>query len=576
MYMIHKKITSLIIVLLVIGLPLLLFNSGSPQNIRQKAAGMSCNNTGVTKNSDGTYSFAWLHVDTSGSVVDQNNCIVQILGINTGNTYWGNAEHPDLTAMTFYKSHIIFNAIRLNYQAYWWNMNVSVPDRSIGYQTWIKQIITWAKSLGLYVILDTGPEYHALPCGHGNPNCPPQNAGSLTNDPTQQIDYEPTSIQSLTQLSQLYGSDPAIIWDVWNEPANRPADIPTLIADYNERMNTVKQNAPKALFQVYSRAIEGGANFTQGNIMEDFHDYSGVDLTTKIQAAKAKGIATIVGEYGGAAGPGGFMNALVTYAKRYNTNLTYYEDRNLFDSRVRPTAVTANGQQMNTAYISIFGTPENISPSLTTSPTPTNTVSQTPTSNPNTTVFSLTLCPHGVGNCGDNVASTGGNINPLHTTRTIALSMMDTSNHLIGGSPFAGQVNYTAATENFQGTVSIPPVPNGQYLVSVKMEGYLTKQLPGIVTVTRGQPVTLAPVPLVTGDINNDNQVDLLDYNMLVGCYGVKITTQSCLAAPTALFSGADILDDGPGSADSNKTDPPVDGGDYNEFLRELSVQVGQ
>lgn len=527
-----------------------IFTTQQPQDSRQHAAGVSCNNTGVTRNADGSYSFALLHVDNHGNLTDRNNCIIHLLGMNTGNTYWGNAEHPDLAAMTFYKTHVTFNVIRLNYQAYWWDTNVNVPDRNIGYKQWIQQIITWAKSLGLYVILDTGPEYHALPCGPGNPVCPSQNAGSLTGDPTQQIDYEPTALQSLSELSALYGSDPAIIWDVWNEPANRPTDISTLISDYNERMNMVKQNAPNAVFQVYSRAIEGGANFSQGNIMEDFHDYNGTDLTTKIQAARAKGIATIVAEYGGSAGPGTFMNTLVSYTQNYNTNLVYYEDANLFNSRKNPTSVTANGQQMSSAYSSIFG---NFPPTAT--PTSSISLTTTPTLTPNAAILDLIICPHGLGNCGDNASSSGGNASPSHTTRNILLFLTDASNNAVSGSPFSGHVNYGTTSQNFQGTLSLP-LPNGHYLAIVQMDGFLKKQIPGIITVTQGQHIVLPQIFLVTGDSNNDNQLDIQDYNILLSCFGSAFHTAQCLSPE------ADINDDG-----------SVDGVDYTLFLGELSVQ---
>lgn len=171
--------------------------------------------------------------------------------------------------------------------------------------------------------------------------------------------------------------------------------------------------------------------------------------------------------------------------------------------------------------------------------------------------FFLTICPHGLGNCGDNVSSSsGGNSNPLDTTRNILITLTDTNNNQALNSPFSGQVTYVSSSQNFLGTISIPNLSNGQYLVTVKLDGFLRKQISGIVRVTHGQTVALPAISVVNGDINNDNQLDIQDYNILLSCFGSKFTTSFCLN------KRGDLDDDG-----------IVDGADYNLFLRELSVQ---
>ena len=184
----------------------------------------------------------------------------------------------------------------------------------------------------------------------------------------------------------------------------------------------------------------------------------------------------------------------------------------------------------------------------------------TPTPNPNSTVFSFVVCPHGLGNCGDNVNPLGGNTNPLHTTKNFTVMLTDTNNHPVPGSPFPGQLTYLSASQNFQGTLAIPQLPPGQYLLNLKMRGYLGKQIPNVITVSQGQQVTLPPISLVTGDITTDNQLDIFDYNVLIGCFGTKATSPTCLNK-----TASDINDDG-----------TIDGIDLNLFLRELSVQHGQ
>lgn len=212
--------------------------------------------------------------------------------------------------------------------------------------------------------------------------------------------------------------------------------------------------------------------------------------------------------------------------------------------------ITVNGTSVTlTPYqVAIIDTPGG--GSITT--TPSTTISQ------GNTTFSLTLCPHGMGNCGDNVNAVGiGNTNPMHASRNVAMTILNAANQ--PAATAQGTVTYNQSAENFQGSLAANTLASGQYLIAVKMDGFLGKTIPGIVTVTANQTHTLSPLKLVAGDVNNDNQLDILDYNMLISCFGSKATTVSCQNKV-----GADLNDDG-----------TVNGVDYNLFLRELSVQTG-
>lgn len=189
--------------------------------------------------------------------------------------------------------------------------------------------------------------------------------------------------------------------------------------------------------------------------------------------------------------------------------------------------------------------------------TPTTTSSPTQSQGGGTRI-NVTLCPHGLGNCGDNAnPSGGGNTTPQHLTRNVTITILNNQNQ--PADTGQGTVTYDPTKQTFTGTIAISNILSGQYLVSVKMDGYLPKQLPGIISITSGQTPTLSPVSLVTGDINNDNQLDILDYNLLISCFGSKAITSSCQNK-----TAADITDDG-----------SINGADYNLFLRELSVQRG-
>ena len=261
-----------------------------------------------------------------------------------------------------------------------------------------------------------------------------------------------------------------------------------------------------------------------------------------------------------------------------------------------PTDTAAGNVQIDwVAMYSPSGTPPT-SPTLTSSPSPTNTPVPTQTSTPTPVPFPtmtpvptpmptltshptpttpplptgvptiangsslllLTVCPHGLGNCGDSMHPTGGgNTNPLHPQRPVTLTIFDTNNNQVAKQQ--GTVSYNQAAQNFQGTVSLTNLASGNYLVKLHMDGFLDTLVPGIQSIKASQTNTIPTVSLIAGDVENNNQLDIQSYNTIFSCYGSKFTTAACLSKE------ADLNDDG-----------VVDGEDYNLFLRELSVQHGE
>lgn len=207
----------------------------------------------------------------------------------------------------------------------------------------------------------------------------------------------------------------------------------------------------------------------------------------------------------------------------------------------------------DTGSITAYAPTDNLSPTgVTVSPTQ------------GSVVFSLTICPHGLGNCGDNVnPNGGGNIAIKHVQRSVNLALLDNNAKQVSSA--TGTVSYNQSTQNFQGTVTLSNLSPGQYLAQVKMDEFLSKQVPGIITISSSsQTITLPEISVVSGDVNNDNQLDISDYNDIISCFGSKQTSSSCSYPITVKSPGADINDDG-----------VVDGVDYNIFLRELSVLHG-
>jgi len=202
---------------------------------------------------------------------------------------------------------------------------------------------------------------------------------------------------------------------------------------------------------------------------------------------------------------------------------------------------------------------------ITQGATPTVTSGLTPSATPPTggqTRFGLTVFLHGIGRGGDNTApNSTGNINPLHTLRAVTIEAYDINNQL--SVTKQGNITFNSSNGNFNGTINMDPIVPGVYTIRVKSPQFLKKGIPGIITVTTGQTVSLANIYLVTGDTNNDNSLSVLDYNLLLDCYSDINPPRDCSDPNKKTMS--DITDDG-------KTNQF----DYNLFLRELSSQQGQ
>lgn len=189
----------------------------------------------------------------------------------------------------------------------------------------------------------------------------------------------------------------------------------------------------------------------------------------------------------------------------------------------------------------------------------------TPTSVSLATKISFTVFMHGIGNSGDNVSPnlfSLSNKNPLTKTRNAKVEILNASNALI--ATVTGNIVYDELSGNFKGTVDLgSQIPStGPYTVKFTSSTHLRRLVPGIQNLITGQTNTMESITLVTGDVNSDNVLNILDYNLLIGCYSDFAPAASCTTSNKLL---TDLNDDG-----------KVNQFDYNLFLRELTVQNGQ
>lgn len=218
--------------------------------------------------------------------------------------------------------------------------------------------------------------------------------------------------------------------------------------------------------------------------------------------------------------------------------------------------VTASwGQEVVTKAIQVaVSDGENI-PNCTGIPTPTTV------QNPAVLEFQSVKL-HGIGSGGDNTNSNSpGNINPLRTSREIKVELEDSNGEAL--PVIDGVITYATSSGDFSGEILLPgSISPGSYIVKVKSPQYLKKQVSGIIEVVSGETIEISKVSLITGDVYDNNMVDLVDYSLLIDCYADLLPARDCDDDDKKM--AADLSDDGFVNAD-----------DYNLFLRELSVLIG-
>lgn len=367
---------------------------GGPAGPTQTPSGVVHTGTGcgVKQNTDGTYTFSWLHVAEGGQIVDETNCKVQLVGFNMGGLFLGDGgTNASLSKYQWYKRTFPMNVARLNFNSRWWADDVNVPLAHMRYRQWLQTVVKWQEQAGNYVMLDKGPHFAEPPCDRVTITlCPSQDQGKkdYAANPNPETakgleTYIGYDIQAWTDLSKLYANDPAILYDAWNEPTL--SDLPVFYQDMNTMINTIREGNPKALVIVYQRGyrdIVNGKypNYTQPNLVIDAHIYpkfngtspatgkachspgkdnwtpqnSSLDMLT--QFAHSHNQAFIVNEWGGCYDEPGYHQQLTSYAKAQGIGLAYFQAGDVVDNpNATSPQINDNGRQVQTAYADILG-----------------------------------------------------------------------------------------------------------------------------------------------------------------------------------------------------------------------------
>ncbi|MBA3724456.1 MAG: VWA domain-containing protein [Candidatus Levybacteria bacterium] len=196
---------------------------------------------------------------------------------------------------------------------------------------------------------------------------------------------------------------------------------------------------------------------------------------------------------------------------------------------------------------------------------PKNPASYDPNLPEDTTTIGVTVFLDGIGNRGDNtnpIDFSLSNKNPKHPTISADIQVFNLSNQIVASG--AGTITYNTATGNYLGDIPMQSgFISGQYTLKVKADTYLRRQVNGIQNINLGQKNKITPLSLVAGDIDNNNSLNILDYNALLDCYSDISAAANCASAEKRVRT--DLNDD-----------DAVNQVDYNLFLREIATQPGQ
>lgn len=196
---------------------------------------------------------------------------------------------------------------------------------------------------------------------------------------------------------------------------------------------------------------------------------------------------------------------------------------------------------------------------------PTPTVTPTPQG----LTLSLNVFMHGIGNSGDNANPTGtslSNKNPKTPSRAAKAEIYDINNKFVATA--SGTIKYSDSSGSFAGNVATSkPVTSGNYTIKVTSDYHLTRLVGGIQNLVANQTNKIPDVTLVAGDVDQNDQLNILDYNLILDCYSDILPAPNC--------DQNDQNNVKKKHADDLNDDGDVNQYDYNLFVRELSTQYG-
>src|SRR5690606_34958942 len=173
--------------------------------------------------------------------------------------------------------------------------------------------------------------------------------------------------------------------------------------------------------------------------------------------------------------------------------------------------------------------------------------------------ISFNLFLNGIGSAGDtrNPQKTDlSNKDPLTVTRDIEIRVLDGDREVL--SLPEEFIDYDPSTGTFVGMVQLPSsLAGNSYRFAISIPNYLPATSETL-RIEEKKELTLPTMRFTAGDVNLDHTLSILDYNMMISCFGEG-------DLPDACFRNDSIVGD-------LNDDAYVREDDYNLFLRELAA----
>lgn len=115
------------------------------------------------------------------------------------------------------------------------------------------------------------------------------------------------------------------------------------------------------------------------------------------------------------------------------------------------------------------------------------------------------------------------NPNPTRRERSAEVWLALNELQARGGGyvPLYRQVDLIFDGNTFTGSLDLADIQSGSYLVRVKLDNTLVKSIADV-SITGGTSNDLSMVTLVSGDLNNDNRINIQDFSILISCFGSR------------------------------------------------------
>jgi hypothetical protein len=229
----------------------------------------------------------------------------------------------------------------------------------------------------------------------------------------------------------------------------------------------------------------------------------------------------------------------------------------------------------NTTTTTSAGSTTTVFTTTTTSAGSTTTSSSTTTTTAAHTYLAFVLGLDGIGAVGDEpnpsdqnctaaqrTAGCGSNQNPLRTSRDLAIEIFDSSSTSVAQK--SGTIAYDSNTGLYTGSVNLGAFTTDTYSVKAKSPGYLRRLVSGSQTITSGTTNNAPQSRFITGNVNQDNYINIADYNIFLSCSTLGTDNGGACSADSSYKTLSDLDDNG-----------VINNYDYNLFMRDLKVGQG-